>query len=58
MAGYGVVGKWITGYGVAGKWIAGYGVAGIPVAGDVLPATGSPFTVEILVNTPRCCMFW
>jgi hypothetical protein len=45
-------------YGVAGKWIAGYGVAGIPVAGDVLPATGSPFTVEILVNTPMCCMFW
>jgi hypothetical protein len=26
-------------------------VAGVPVAGDVLPATGSPFTMEILVNT-------
>jgi hypothetical protein len=32
-------------------------VAGVPVADDVLPTTGSSFTVEILVNTPMCYMF-
>jgi hypothetical protein len=42
---------------VAGTWSASYGMAGIPVVGDVLLPTGSPFTVEILVNTPMCCMF-
>jgi hypothetical protein len=46
-----------AGYGVAGTWSASYGVAGIPVVGDVLLPTGPPFTVEILVNTPMCCMF-
>jgi hypothetical protein len=48
----------VVGYGMIGKWIAGYGVVDVSVADDVLPATGSPFTVEILVNTPMCCMFW
>jgi hypothetical protein len=43
---------------MAGKWIAGYGVAGVPVTGNVLPATESLFTMEILVNTSMCCMFW
>jgi hypothetical protein len=48
----------VVGYGVASKWIASYGVAGVPVAGNVLPATRSSFTVEILVNTPMYYMFW
>jgi hypothetical protein len=52
-----VVGTWGAGYGVAGTWGAGYGMAGVPVAGDMLPTTRSPFTIEILVNTPICCMF-
>jgi hypothetical protein len=43
---------------VAGKWIIGYGMAGVPVADDVLPVTELLFTVEILVNTPMCFMFW
>jgi hypothetical protein len=42
---------------VAGTWSAGYGMADISVPGDVLSATGSLFTVEILVNTSMCCMF-
>jgi hypothetical protein len=53
-----LVGNSVAGYGMAGKWIAGYGVAGVPVAGNVLPATESLFTMEILVNTSMCCMFW
>jgi hypothetical protein len=40
---YGFAGNPVAGYGVAGTWGAGYGVAGVPVAGDVLPTTGSPF---------------
>jgi hypothetical protein len=40
-----------------GTWGARYVVAGVLVADDVLPATGSPFTLEILVNTTMCYMF-
>jgi hypothetical protein len=46
-----------AGYGFAGNSVAGYGVIGVLVISDVLPATGSLITVEILINTPMYCMF-
>jgi hypothetical protein len=57
VAGYGVVGTWGAGYGVISTWGTSYGVAGVSVVGDMLPTTGSPFTVEVLVNTLICYMF-
>jgi hypothetical protein len=47
----------IAGYCFGGNPVAGYGVADIPVTGDVLPATGSSFTFEILINTSIYYMF-
>jgi hypothetical protein len=47
----------VVSYGVAGTWSAGYDVAGVPVTGDVLSATRSSFTVEILINTFMYYMF-
>jgi hypothetical protein len=57
IASYGFVDNPVVGYGVAGTWGVGYGVVGVPVDGDVLPTTGSPFTLGILINTLLCCMF-
>jgi hypothetical protein len=57
VAGNGFVGNPVAGYGVAGTWGAGYGVAGVPATDDVLSATGSPFTLGILINTLMCYMF-
>jgi hypothetical protein len=57
VTGYGFAGNPVTSYGVAGTWGTGYGVAGVPVAGNVLLITGSPFMLEILINTLLCYMF-
>jgi hypothetical protein len=56
-AGPAIAGNMVADYGFASNPVASYGVVGIPVAGDMLPATGSPFTLGILVTTPICCMF-
>jgi hypothetical protein len=46
-----LAGTWDTGYGVAGTWDTGYDLAGVPITGDVMPTTGSPFMLKILINT-------
>jgi hypothetical protein len=52
-----IAGNWVAGYSFGSNPVAGYGVADVPVPGDMLPATGSSFTVEILINTSMCYMF-
>jgi hypothetical protein len=57
VVGYDFTGNPVAGYDVADTWGAGYDVADVPIVGDVLSATGSPFTLGILLNTHMLYVF-
>jgi hypothetical protein len=52
-----IAGNWFADYGFAANPVAGYAFADNWGAGYALPASQTPFMVDILVNTYVCYIF-